>query len=122
MLGRAVAIGHVRGAAAGIRQTDRLRGVLDDRYRWHAVRAYLSELGGDLPAAATAYAEAGRRATDIAERDHLVRQAARARAATLRKGIDPAASWPVVGTGDGQTEAAISSRPRLRAARTRPRP
>ncbi len=105
VLGRAVAIGHVRGAAAGIRQTDRLRGVLDDRYRWHAVRAYLYELGGDLPAAATAYAEAARRATDIAERDHLVRQAARARAATQRKGVDPPASWPVVGTGDGQTEA-----------------
>ena len=33
------------------------------------------------PAAATAYAEAARRATNVAERDHLVRQAARARAA-----------------------------------------
>jgi hypothetical protein len=30
---------------------------------------------------ATAYAEAARRATDVSERDHLVRQAARARAA-----------------------------------------
>ena len=49
-------------------------------WRWHAVRAYLHELDGDLPAAATAYAEAARRATNIAERDHLVRQAARARA------------------------------------------
>ena len=37
------------------------------------------ELDGDLPAAATAYAEAARRATNVAERDHLVRQAARAR-------------------------------------------
>ncbi len=36
---------------------------------------------GDLPAAATAYADAARRTTDVAERDHLVRQAARARAA-----------------------------------------
>jgi len=35
------------------------------------------------PAAATAYAEAARRATNVAERDHLVRQAARARAAKL---------------------------------------
>ena len=35
------------------------------------------------PAAATAYAEAARRATNVAERDHLVRQAARARAARL---------------------------------------
>jgi hypothetical protein len=32
---------------------------------------------------ATAHAEAARRATDVAERDHLVRQAARARAAGL---------------------------------------
>ena len=35
-------------------------------------------LGRDLPAAASAYAEAARRATNFAERDHLVRQAARA--------------------------------------------
>ncbi len=34
----------------------------------------------DLPAAATAYAEAARRGTNVAERDHLVRRAARARA------------------------------------------
>jgi hypothetical protein len=32
-------------------------------------------------AAASAYAEAARRATNVAERDHLMRQAARARAA-----------------------------------------
>jgi RNA polymerase sigma factor (sigma-70 family) len=82
MLGRAVAVGHVIGAVAGLRETDRLREVLGDRHRWHAVRGYLHELGGDLPAAATAYAEAARLATDVAERDHLVRQAARARAAS----------------------------------------
>ena len=58
--------------------------VLGDRHRWHAVRAHLHELGGDLPAAATAYAEAARRATNVAERDYLVRQAARARAGELR--------------------------------------
>ena len=44
---------------------------------------HLHELSGDLPAAATAYADAARRATDVAERDHLVRQAARAPAAEL---------------------------------------
>ncbi len=81
VLGRAVAVGHVLGAAAGLREADRLRGVLGDRHRWHAVRGHLHELGGDLPAAAAAYAEAARRATNVAERDHLVRQAARARAA-----------------------------------------
>jgi predicted RNA polymerase sigma factor len=81
MLGRAVAVGHVIGATAGLRETDRLREVLGDRHRWHAVRGHLHELGGDLAAAATAYAEAARLATDVAEREHMVRQAARARAA-----------------------------------------
>jgi RNA polymerase sigma factor (sigma-70 family) len=81
LIGLAVAVGKVRGAAAGLRETDRLRDVLGERHRWHAVRGHLHELDGDLPAAATAYAEAARRATNVAERDHLVRQAARARAA-----------------------------------------
>ena len=81
VLGRAVAVGHVLGAAAGLRETDRLREMIGERHRWHAVRGHLHELDGDLPAAATAYAEAATRATNVAERDHLVRQAARARTA-----------------------------------------
>jgi predicted RNA polymerase sigma factor len=85
VLGRAVAVGHVLGPAAGLRETDRLREVLGDRHRWHAVRGHLHELDGDLPAAATAYADAARRATNVAERDHLIRQAARAR----RKRLEP---------------------------------
>ena len=80
VLGRAVAVGHVRGAAAGLGETERLRAVLGGRHRWHAVRGHLHELDGDLPAAGAAYAEAARRTTNVAERDHLVRQAARARA------------------------------------------
>jgi RNA polymerase sigma factor (sigma-70 family) len=80
VLGRAVAVGHVLGPAAGLLETDPLREVLGDRHRWHAVRGHLHELDGDLPAAATAYVDAARRATNVAERDHLVRQAARARA------------------------------------------
>ena len=79
VLGRAVAVGHARGPAAGLRETDRLRDAIGDRHRWHAVRGHLHELAGDLPAAATAYAEAAQRATNVAERDHLIRQAARAR-------------------------------------------
>ena len=51
VLGRAVAVGHVLGAAAGLRETDRLRDVIGERHRWHAVRGHLYELGGDLPAA-----------------------------------------------------------------------
>jgi RNA polymerase sigma factor (sigma-70 family) len=89
VLGRAVAVGHVLGSAAGLHETDRLREVLGDRHRWHAVRGYLHELGGDLPAARTAYAEAAHRATNVAERDHLIRQAARARAAELRAVAQP---------------------------------
>jgi predicted RNA polymerase sigma factor len=58
--------------------------VLDGRHRWHAVRGYLHELGGDLPAAGAAYAEAARRATNVGEREHLVRQAARARTSSMR--------------------------------------
>ena len=81
VLGRAVAVGHVHGAAAGLRETDRLREVIGERHRWHAVRGYLHELGGGTAAAAAAYADAARRATNVAERDHLVRQAARVRAA-----------------------------------------
>jgi predicted RNA polymerase sigma factor len=81
VLGRAVAVGHVLGAAAGLRETDRLGEVLGDRHRWHAVRGYLYELGADRPSAAAAYADAARLATDVAERDHLVRQAARVRQA-----------------------------------------
>jgi RNA polymerase sigma factor (sigma-70 family) len=80
VLGRAVAVGHVLGASAGLRETERLREVIGERHRWHAVRGYLHELDGDMPAAATAYAEASRQAANVAERDHLVRQAARARA------------------------------------------
>jgi len=84
VLGRAVAVGHVLGAAAGLREADRLREVLSDRHRWHAVRGHLHELGGDWPAAAAAYAAAARRATNVAERDHLVRQAARTRSRRVR--------------------------------------
>jgi RNA polymerase sigma factor (sigma-70 family) len=99
VLGRAVAVGHVLGSAAGLRETDRLREVLGNRHRWHAVRGYLHELGGDLPAAGAAYAEAARRATNVAERDHLVRQAARARAAELRTVARP--PWSGDGPGSG---------------------
>ncbi|GAA4350514.1 RNA polymerase sigma factor [Angustibacter luteus] len=84
VLGRAVAVGHVLDPVTGLRETERLREVLGDRHRWHAVRGHLHELAGDLPAAAAAYADAARLATAVAERDHLVRQAARARGADAR--------------------------------------
>jgi RNA polymerase sigma factor (sigma-70 family) len=91
VLGRADAVGHALGAAAGLRETDRLGEVLGDRHRWHAVRGHLHELAGDLQAAGAAYAEAVRLATDVAERDHLVRQAARVRAGDSGRAVGPTA-------------------------------
>jgi RNA polymerase sigma factor (sigma-70 family) len=79
VLGRAIAVGHALGAEAGLREVERVRDAIGDRHRWHAARGYLLELGGDLQAAADSYAEAAARATVVAERDHLVRRAARAR-------------------------------------------
>ncbi len=87
VLGRAVAVGHVLGPAGGLRETDRLGDVIGDRHRWHAVRGHLHELGGDLPAAAAAYAEAARLATNVPERDHLIRQAAAARASDSSRSV-----------------------------------
>ncbi|WP_332872749.1 RNA polymerase sigma factor [Kribbella monticola] len=81
VLGRAVAVGHVLGPAAGLRETDRLSEVIGERHRWYAVRGHLHELAGDLDTAAAAYAEASRRATNLTEHDHLLRQAVRLRAA-----------------------------------------
>ena len=80
VLSRAVAVGHVNGARRGLAETERVRAALGDRDQWHAVRAYLHELGGDFEAAAEEYAAAAERATVRTERDHLVRRAARARA------------------------------------------
>ena len=79
VLNRAVAVGHVDGALAGLAQTERVRAALGERDQWHAVRAYLQELGGEHAAAADEYAAAAERATERMERDHLVRRAARAR-------------------------------------------
>ena len=83
MLGRAIAVGHVLGAAAGLRETDRLRDVIAERHRWHAVRCHLQRAGRPTLPAAVRWptVEAARRAADVAERDHRLRQAARARAA-----------------------------------------
>jgi predicted RNA polymerase sigma factor len=84
VLNRAVAVGHVTGAAAGLAETERVGAVLGDRQQWYAIRAYLYELGGDFAAASEAYAAAAERANQVAERDHLVRRAARARARLVR--------------------------------------
>jgi RNA polymerase sigma factor (sigma-70 family) len=81
-LNRVVAVGQVDGPQAGLRALD---AVPEGVPRHTAVRAHLTERAGDLDAARTLFAAAARAATDPAERDHLMKQAAR-----LRK--DPAVS------------------------------
>ncbi|MCE6997951.1 RNA polymerase subunit sigma-24 [Saccharothrix sp. S26] len=77
-LNRAVAVGEADGARAGLAA---LAGLDESLPRYAAVAAYLREKDGDPVAAARWYAEAARKATNVGERDHLVRQAARLRSA-----------------------------------------
>jgi predicted RNA polymerase sigma factor len=73
-LNRAVAVGQADGPRAGLAAL----AALDDSLPRHAaVAAYLHECDGDLSTAARLYAEAAHRAPNLAERDHLTRQAAR---------------------------------------------
>ncbi|WP_412543881.1 DUF6596 domain-containing protein [Longispora sp. K20-0274] len=73
-LNRAVAVGEADGPQAGLAALAALDGSLP---RHTAVAAYLRERAGDLATAARLYAEAALRAPNLAERDHLTRQAAR---------------------------------------------
>jgi RNA polymerase sigma factor (sigma-70 family) len=75
-LNRAVAVGEADGPQAGLAA---LADVDPDLPRYAAVMAYLHERAGDLEHAAELYAEAARSATNLLERDHLTRQAARVR-------------------------------------------
>jgi RNA polymerase sigma factor (sigma-70 family) len=73
-LNRAVAVGEADGAQAGLAALERVDPVVP---RDTAVAAYLRERAGDLALAARLYRDAARAATNVAERDHLTRQAAR---------------------------------------------
>ncbi|MFC8886657.1 RNA polymerase sigma factor, partial [Streptomyces cinereoruber] len=73
-LNRAVAVGEADGPRAGLAALAALDGSLP---RYTAVAAYLHERAGDTATAARLYAEAARRAPNLAERDHLTRRAAR---------------------------------------------
>ncbi|OPX09650.1 RNA polymerase sigma factor [Mycobacterium sp. AT1] len=75
-LNRAVAIGQADGPRAGLAA---LADVDDTVPRYTAAAAFLHEQGGDLATAATLYAEAAAAAPNLAERDHLSREAARLR-------------------------------------------
>ncbi|MFI9786810.1 RNA polymerase sigma factor [Kitasatospora sp. NPDC051984] len=73
-LNRAVAVGEADGPRAGLAAL----AALDDTLpRYTAACAYLHERSGDLRTAARLYTEAAAKAGAVAERDHLVRQAAR---------------------------------------------
>ena len=73
-LNRAVAVGEADGALAGIAA---LQQVDPEVPRHRAVEAYLRERAGDIGEAARLYGEAASAATNVAERDHLTREAAR---------------------------------------------
>ncbi len=73
-LNRAVAVGEADGPRAGLAA---LAQVDDSLPRYTAVAAHLTERDGDLATAAKLYAEAALKASNLAERDHLTRQAAR---------------------------------------------
>ena len=73
-LNRAVAVGEADGPRAGLAA---LATVDPGLPRHTAAAAYLHEKDGDLPTAARLYADAAGAAPNLAERDHLTRQAAR---------------------------------------------
>ncbi|MFF9198333.1 RNA polymerase sigma factor [Streptomyces sp. NPDC014779] len=73
-LNRAVAVGEADGPRAGLAALAELDPALP---RYAAAAAYLHERAGDLRTAARLYAEAALEATNLAERNHLTRQAAR---------------------------------------------
>ncbi|WP_193106278.1 RNA polymerase sigma factor [Brachybacterium sp. FME24] len=73
-LNRAVALGEADGPRAALAALEDLDPALP---RFAAVSAYLHERDGDQATAARLYAEASAAAATTAERDHLIRQAAR---------------------------------------------
>ena len=73
-LNRAVAVGEADGPRAGLKALAELDPSVP---RHTAVAAWLHERDGDLVAAARLYADAALHAPNLAERDHLTRQAAR---------------------------------------------
>ena len=91
-LNRAVAVGEADGPRAGLAA---LAALNDSLPRHAAVAAYLHERDGDLATAARLYAEAAHKAPNLAERDHLTRQAARCRqeslatTGALERGVSP---------------------------------
>ncbi|MDV6274824.1 DUF6596 domain-containing protein [Rhodococcus erythropolis] len=80
-LNRAVAVGEADGPRAGLAA---LAALDDSLPRYVAVEAYLRERDGDLETAARLYAEAAHKASNLAERDHLMLQASKINARRSR--------------------------------------
>lgn len=80
-LARAVAVGEADGAQAGLAA---LSAIPPSVPRFDAVHAHLRERAGDIAEAAALYARAAEKASSRAERDHLVRQAAKLNAERRR--------------------------------------
>jgi RNA polymerase sigma factor (sigma-70 family) len=81
-LNRAVAAAMVHGPAEGLALLDTLEERLAGHYRLESVRAHLLEMAGDREGAMTRFRSAASRATNLAERRYLARQAARLKAIT----------------------------------------
>ena len=79
MLSRAVAVGEVDGPLAGLRALDGLDARLPGHHRLDAVRAHLHEQAGNLDTAVGLFARAAASTRSTAERDQLLKQAARLR-------------------------------------------
>lgn len=73
-LNRAIAVGEADGPSAGLAALARVDPGLP---RHTAASAYLHEKAGDLHTAARLYVDAAASASNLAERHHLTRQAAR---------------------------------------------
>ena len=78
-LSRAVAVAEVHGPVAGLDALATLDQRLPGHHRLDAVRAHLLERNGERVAAREHYLRAADRTTSTAEREHLLKQAARLR-------------------------------------------
>jgi predicted RNA polymerase sigma factor len=76
-LNHAVAVAMVHGPSKGLTVLDALN--LDQHHRWHAAKAHLQEMAGDLPAALISYQTAAAQTASQPERVYLLTQAARLR-------------------------------------------
>jgi predicted RNA polymerase sigma factor len=83
-LSRAVAVGEVDGPLAGLRALDGIEDRLSDYHRLHAVRAHMHERAGNVHDAVELFTKAADSATNPAERNHLLKRAAKARASEAR--------------------------------------